>query len=137
MAGSEQLLQQIEWNQEFFIDLLQGLAPSLSDLFWMVVITGIIIIIALSIREFLQKLQVYLVIRLKDRYLNEGTCIKYRGFFGTVKKIRPTYILLEKVDCCSKKRRIFRRIPIIQFHSWHKDFYEPNCSMLCDDECNE
>ena len=78
-------------------------------------------------------MSIYLSIRFFDRYTNPGTCIKFDGFFGSIKQITLSYILLEHSDCEKCEVKVYRKIPIKQFDQMYKDYYKTSCYEICKD----
>lgn len=133
MSNTQQNTIEVISSPAALNELLIDIAPTLSDIFCIIILVVFCSALGMMIKSFIEKFSVYLSIRFFDNYLNVGTCIEFKGFFGTIKKITPTYILLEKAekddDVCTNCR-IFRRVPIKAFDSHHKDFYEVKCSHI-------
>lgn len=121
--------QPVMITEETFVSLIGTIVPHMSTLFWVCLLALVGTVAFVSLRSFIEKLAAWSSIRFFDRYLNTGVCIDYKGFFGTIKKIAPTYVLIEKAHRSSKVR-VFRRVPILEFGKWHIDFYEQRCSSI-------
>ena len=117
--------------------LAKSLIPSVSHLFWLIVIFFCIFILYNIFKELIEKMSIFISIRFFDRYTNPGTCIEYNGFFGSIKKITLSYVLLEKSDCPNKTIKIYRKILIKEFDRHYKDYYKSTCLEICNDYKNE
>lgn len=140
VTATKNLLQNIPVTQEGLVNFLQTWSPSLGEIVWFVIFLIVGIVTFLVVKEWVERLALYVSIRFFDKFTNVGTCIEYKGFFGTIRKITTGYVLLEKAQENGRKVRIFKRIPIKEFQANSKDFYETKCFEVCKDyikECEE